>query len=103
MDNHTRLRGKIATIDEARAFHVARLGGECACCGETTTEFLEVSFADRGPGKHCGFDHPKGFYAYVDSHPDTPVEVLCANCNHARLRFGTCPHKSAADRPDEEA
>lgn len=96
-DNYTRLNDEIATIDEARAYHVARLGGACACCGERTPEFLEACPGEGSPTLGTGFDTPKAFYAFVDKYAPEGVgfQVLCANCNHVKGRLGVCPHQAA--------
>jgi hypothetical protein len=96
MANDTRLHGKMATVAEAQAFHVSRLGGKCVCCGDTTMAFLEVAFVEYDvPGRLDAFEAPGIFYAYLDKHPDAQVHVLCANCNHARRRHGGCPDHPA--------
>lgn len=98
MAHDTRLHSRIATILEAKANHVARLGGACACCGETTPAFLEVCPVEGSPTFSSGFDNPGAFYAFVDKYGDeTMVEVRCANCWHARVRHGACPHRPVPD------
>lgn len=66
---------------------------KCACCGETTYQFLAMDHINGGGNAHRrkvgvnlyiwlrreGF--PKGF------------QVLCHNCNLAKGFYGICPHK----------
>jgi hypothetical protein len=50
----------------------------CCCCGETEAAFLRVSVRADGAAR--------------------PEDVICANCELARSRYGTCPHQAAAGR-----
>jgi hypothetical protein len=90
------LHGKAVHLTEATSHHVARLGGKCICCGEDRPEFLDIDWIDPTPDKLGGFATPGSFYAYLDRHPDIRVTVYCANCQHARDRFGVCPHQQQA-------
>lgn len=69
-------------------------GYRCKCCGEKTPEFLQIDHINNDGAEHrrilgttsiyywlkkAGF--PKGF------------QVLCANCNYAKARYGYCPHR----------
>src|SRR5258708_700043 len=66
----------------------------CACCGETTWEFLCIDHIEGNGRKHrmtIGGDiapwlkkngYPSGF------------QVLCHNCNMAKGMYGECPHKT---------
>jgi hypothetical protein len=97
MASDTLLHGKIATVQEAKAHHVARLGGRCVCCGEMAVEFLEVTWASDNRRNLGGFDAPGAFYAYLDIQPDDraePFVVRCADCHHAIARHGICPHEA---------
>lgn len=88
----TRLHGKIAHVDDAKAYHVPRLGGKCECCDESTIAFLEVCPVPGTPLTLSGFDGAGSFYAYLDQYPDQhPMRVLCANCWHSKRRHGERP------------
>ena len=77
---------------ERRRKAINKYGGACACCGETTFEFL-------------GFDHINGggvqerrklgvdpvFTLINRGRKD--IRILCHNCNLARGFYGRCPHE----------
>jgi hypothetical protein len=66
-------------------------GEICACCGETTKEFLTMEHKNglQGLSRHRGMAHYK--HAINEYRPDL-YETLCMNCNHAFGRVGYCPH-----------
>ncbi len=69
-------------------------GGCCACCGESTSEFLTIDHI-----ANDGFAHRKrvggGYSMYLwlkrNQFPEG-VQVLCHNCNMAKGFYGSCPH-----------
>lgn len=77
--------------DKHRADVLAHYGNKCACCGETTPEFLVIDHIDglgsekRMPGST--------FWIWIKKHgyPDS-LQVLCHNCNAAKGIYGRCPH-----------
>ncbi len=76
---------------------VARYGGKCACCGETTLEFLQIDHVNNDGAAHRRAIRRRageGFYKWLRTH-SYPVgfQVLCANCNFAKGRYGQCPHE----------
>lgn len=66
-------------------------GESCACCGESTKEFLTIEHINGMQGKK----RKHGMYQYKEAtneyRPDL-YETLCMNCNHAIGRVGYCPH-----------
>ena len=69
-------------------------GWRCACCGETTEDFLTIDHINGGGSKHQ--DHVHSVYGWIVNH-NFPEEfqTLCYNCNCARSkrgRNGICPH-----------
>ena len=72
-------------------------GGRCACCGETTIEFLELDHV-HNDGKQdraengCTYKRAKAL-----GFPDC-YQILCSNCNHAKARYGGCPHQAGAPK-----
>ena len=80
---------------------IEKLGGKCACCGETTLEFLTVHHIDND-----GADHRRktatnsGRASSVKIHRDIRNQgfprdrygVLCSNCNSSIGWWGYCPH-----------
>jgi hypothetical protein len=78
-----------------------RYGGAiCKCCGEMTHQFLEIDHIDNSGAEHrrqmvkegCS----KNIYIWLKKHnfPEMNIQVLCANCNKAKWRFGICPHQN---------
>jgi hypothetical protein len=68
-------------------------GEVCACCGESTIEFLTVEHIQGQIGRtHRKFGNKAYKEAIREYRPDL-YEVLCMNCNHARGRYGYCPHR----------
>lgn len=83
-----------------RAEMLAAYGSVCNCCGEATTQFLQLDHVendghlDRKEHKTSnklfaflrGLGWPKGRY-----------QLLCANCNFGKLmNGGVCPHKAVS-------
>lgn len=81
---------------------LAAYGGQCACCGESTPEFLSIDHiyndgaAER---KRTGAGYP--FYVKLrqQGFPRDRYQVLCYNCNYAKSRYGACPHLNGKDVP----
>lgn len=100
-DTQRYARERAARLDWRRQYRQAVLdayGGECACCGETTYEFLAIDHVnndgklhEQRNGVRAGFalirwlkkhNFPQGF------------QVLCHNCNCAKAWYGICPHQA---------
>ena len=73
-------------------------GAVCACCGETTLEFLSLDHTNNDGAKqrrllkYHGSGH--AFYVWLRKHgyPEG-YQVLCMNCNFGkRMNGGVCPH-----------
>jgi Ser-tRNA(Ala) deacylase AlaX len=67
---------------------------KCACCGESTIEFLTIDHIKGG-----GYRHRRriigNIYTWLKKN-DFPKEfrVLCMNCNFSIGKYGYCPHKN---------
>lgn len=74
---------------------IAELGGECACCGENTYEFLQFDHVKGG-----GASHRRALGRSSLSTSDIRragmenFQVLCCNCNFAKGIHGECPHQT---------
>lgn len=71
----------------------------CACCGETTYEFLSLDHIDGGGNddrKVNGAGTQFQLYLIRNSFPQG-IQVLCHNCNLAKGFYGTCPHEVGRD------
>jgi hypothetical protein len=102
-----RTRGRLGGRDYVKSRRQLRIqvlrhysvGGRaaCACCGETTLEFLQIDHINndgaehrRSIGRHSG----DGFYKWLRANDFPPgFQVLCCNCNFAKGRYGECPHE----------
>lgn len=78
-------------------------GNRCACCGETTPEFLTVDHFNNDGAEHRKLiGHGNHFYKWLAKHgfPQEDFQLLCWNCNCAKGRYGACPHmaKGEADK-----
>lgn len=82
-------------------------GHKCACCGESTDEFLELDHINGGGYQHRKKE-TKDMYSVVrkEGFPKDKYRLLCANCNHSLGMKGYCPHqknKTNEDRNRSEA
>ena len=85
-------------VKRLRAQVIEAYGGRCACCGETTPEFLSVDHINNDGGQHRrnGLSGPR-FYRWLKAtgFPKDAFTLLCFNCNCAKGFFGGCPHQRA--------
>jgi len=71
---------------------------KCACCGESTYEFLSIDHINGGGNKHrkeMGMKNGKGGNIYhwlIKNNFPEGYQVLCHNCNMAKGFYGICPH-----------
>lgn len=66
-------------------------GDKCACCSESTKEFLTLEHKQGLNGQK----RVRGGQLYkqaTDEYRPDIYETLCMNCNHAIGRVGYCPH-----------
>ena len=65
----------------------------CACCGESTYQFLTIDHINGGGHKHRKeIKIPLTRWLYKNNCPQG-FQVLCMNCNLAKGMYGVCPHK----------
>ena len=82
-----------------RARVLRAYGGErpsCACCGESTVEFLAIDHVHGGGNAHrrsIGSSCGASIYKWLERN-DFPsgFQLLCHNCNFAKSKHGQCPH-----------
>lgn len=73
-------------------------GLACACCGEVEYEFLQVDHMNGGGRQHLKSLKVRTMYTWLIAHGFPPeYQTLCANCNHAKGRLGTCPHQKGRE------
>lgn len=76
---------------------IRRLGGRCACCGETETRFLcidHVKGGGRREYRRLGGSVPILRAVRREGYPKNKYRILCWNCNAVLGLWGTCPHSS---------
>lgn len=77
---------------------IAAYGGRCACCGETTPEFLSFDHIHNDGAAHrreLGRTKGSGNMAWWlkrNGFPKGRIQLLCMNCNWAKGKYGVCPH-----------
>lgn len=71
-------------------------GNKCACCGETTREFLTLDHIWEGMSYKTGEikNWQILFRRIIRNEVDrSDYQLLCWNCNCAKGKYGYCPHK----------
>jgi len=74
----------------------------CACCGETTYEFLTLDHINGGGDKHrkrVGGSTNVYRELRKQGYPEG-YRILCMNCNHAHGHYGFCPHQRKREEID---
>lgn len=73
-------------------------GAVCACCGETTDEFLTLDHVNNDGNhmrKNVHGNATVAFFKWIiaNNYPDT-IQVLCWNCQWGKVKNnGICPHR----------
>ena len=75
---------------------IERLGGKCACCGETDKEFLTIDHVEGGGGQHMKAIGNLSSYLYRHGWKEGEYRCLCMNCNFSFGHYGYCPHQAVA-------
>jgi hypothetical protein len=79
-------------------------GYHCNCpgCGETRPNFLHIDHVDNNGAEHrrqMGDPTGANFYSWLKQHGfPLGFQVLCANCNWAKGRYGKCPHVDEVEK-----
>lgn len=96
---------KVLDANRARRFRLkqevlAHYGGQCACCAETTWEFLTLDHINEDGAAHRRelFGTQKAgssqMYRWAKKNGYPAIfRVLCFNCNVTIFHYGTCPHQ----------
>lgn len=86
--------------DKAKRIRLAVLthyGLSCACCGESTYQFLTIDHINGGGGKHRRSIGSMGgwtFYRWlIKNEFPKEFQTLCFNCNISKGLYGHCPHQ----------
>lgn len=100
-DGH--LKQSVIQWHRTRKLVLAHYGGKCVCCNDSTYEFLELDHINNDGKKHREEVGVKMFsWALKNDFPDI-LQVMCANCNRGRGKFGTCPHKLDPTLPNSKS
>jgi len=88
----TKYRAKV------RSEMIAAYGGECACCSESTPQFLQLDHIHGDGAEERRKENASGvaFHRRLQKRgwPKDRHQLLCANCNFGRLmNNGVCPHQ----------
>ncbi len=71
-------------------------GWVCACCGETTPEFLTIDHVNNDGNKHrdrIGYGVRALYSDIIRSGFCNKFQILCMNCNFGKsMNGGKCPH-----------
>lgn len=96
-------RNYIKSVRTAALRHYSGGKPYCACCGESTPEFLTIDHIGGGGTRHRrelsrGGMSGSAIYIFLKKreYPDG-FQVLCLNCNWARGRGSACPHEKRRD------
>jgi hypothetical protein len=83
---------------ERRNIILEHYGARCACCGETTREFLTIDHKNNDGARHkkeLKTRDPQRVYKWIiDNNFPNTFQILCYNCNCAKGVYGYCPHQS---------
>lgn len=74
---------------------IEKMGGKCACCGETERIFLCLDHIKGGGRREyakAGGRHGAWKRAIAEGLPPEKYRLLCWNCNSALGMHGFCPH-----------
>lgn len=78
---------------------IEKYGGACVCCNEANLAFLTIDHKNNNGNQERLEDtqasNSKSWYLKLRREPvREDLQVLCWNCNLAKLHFGECPHQS---------
>lgn len=91
---------KLAKLEIIRKYYLEKrlvvlkyYGNKCACCGETTREFLEIDHKNNDGSAHRKTLKGRNIIVWIieNNYPDM-FQILCSNCNMSKGRWGYCPH-----------
>lgn len=96
-DRVKRLESAKKRHKERRLIVINHYGGKCACCGESTIEFLAIDHINNDGNKERKRRGNIGNHRFKDiinrKFPKN-LQILCHNCNCAKGFYGKCPHKN---------
>lgn len=93
------LNNNIRQWKERRLGVLEHYGNQCVCCGESTYEFLEMDHINGGGTAHRKIVGSHIIDWIISHKYPADFQVLCANCNRGKGKFGTCPHHATPQLP----
>jgi hypothetical protein len=85
-----------AHYQDLRLEALEHYGSKCACCGETTFEFLSIDHINGGGNQHrkeLGIKAGNKFVRWLkENNWPEGYQILCHNCNLSKGFYGECPH-----------
>lgn len=68
---------------------------KCACCGESTYQFLSIDHVNGGGNRHRREKRGNTLFTWLIKEGFPPgYQILCHNCNQAKGYYGVCPHQT---------
>jgi hypothetical protein len=71
---------------------IEHYGGGCQCCGAIIQEFLDVDHINGDGAKHRRSVNMHFYDWIIRNNFPSDLQLLCANCNRGKEKFGICPH-----------
>lgn len=78
----------------ARRKFLEMYGNKCNCCGESNYEFLTIEHRLGQRGQPRKDTSREAYKKAIENYNPEVYEILCMNCNHAKGRYGYCPHNN---------
>jgi hypothetical protein len=76
---------------------ITHYGAACACCGESTYEFLVIDHINGGGNKQRKEGITKISRWLIANNFPEGFRILCHNCNSALGAYGYCPHSTTPE------
>lgn len=110
-ENKARICARVKAIRRAqRGEALEHYGNKCVCCGEFRYQFLDFDHKYNDGNKHrkqmieerkkLGYKGTGGWvmveWLRRNGYPDS-IQILCKNCNGAKVRGNRCPHEIERD------
>jgi hypothetical protein len=106
LDKFSKTWGKEITRNTCKACYCAEwraqlkvrlfdaFGWRCSCCGESHPHFFTLEHVGGYKKPRCSQNYEQMIRdAEKDGFDPTKYRLLCLNCNHAKGRYGRCPHE----------
>lgn len=86
---------RISSAQALRTEVLTHYGHKCSCCGEPERDFLQIDHIHNDGAAHRKNDvSATNICRWLKNHNYPPgFQLLCANCNFAKGKYGSCPHK----------